>query len=209
MAETGAADDRGLRVGGVVIRPATARDAASFLDLYRAVAAEGGFIRTERVTGTVRRYRRRLRSSWTDREANLVAVAGGRVVGSLGITRDDHPVTRHVATLGMFVDRGWRGLGIGTAMMREALRWARVVGVEKIELTVYPGNETARALYRRFGFVEEGTLVRHSKKAGGYEDEVLMGLWLGRRNAAERERSDELDERDRASDRPEQLGERG
>jgi RimJ/RimL family protein N-acetyltransferase len=192
-------DDRAIRVGGVEIRPATARDAASFLELYRAVAAEGGFIRTERVSGSPRRYRRRLRASWTDREANLVALAGGRVVGSLGIARDDHPVTRHVATLGMFVDRGWRGLGIGTALMREALRWARSVGVEKIELTVYPGNEAARALYRRFGFVEEGTLVRHSKKAGGYEDEVLMGLWLGGRGS----------ERDGASGRPEQLGERG
>jgi diaminopimelate decarboxylase len=167
-----------LEVGGVEIRPATARDATSFLELYRAVAAEGGFIRTEHVTGGVRPYRRRLRRSWTDREANIVAVAGGRVVGSLGITRDDHPVTRHVATLGMFVAEGWRGAGIGTALMHEALRWARAVGVEKLELTVYPGNEAARALYRRFGFVEEGTLVRHSKKAYGYEDEVLMGLWL-------------------------------
>jgi diaminopimelate decarboxylase len=166
-------------VGGVEIRPATPRDAASFLDLYRAVAAEGGSIRTERVAGGIRRYRRRLRSSWTDREANIVAVAGDRVIGSLGITRDEHPVTRHVATLGMFVAEGWRGIGIGTALLNEALRWAGSVGVEKLELTVYPANAPARALYGRFGFVEEGTLARHSKKAYGYEDEVLMGLWLG------------------------------
>jgi ribosomal protein S18 acetylase RimI-like enzyme len=79
----------------------------------------------------------------------------------------------------MFVAKDRRGLGIGAALMSEALRWARSVGVEKLELTVYPGNAPARALYRRFGFVEEGTLVRHSKKAYGYEDEVLMGLWLG------------------------------
>jgi putative acetyltransferase len=164
-----------------VIRPATARDAASFLELYRAVAAEGGFIRTERVTGGVRHYRRRLRDSWTDREANVVAVADGRVVGSLGISRDEHPVTRHVATLGMFVAEGWRGRGIGAALLAEALRWARSVGVEKLELTVYPGNSAARTLYERFGFVVEGTLARHSKKAYGYEDEVLMGLWLEER----------------------------
>jgi diaminopimelate decarboxylase len=168
----------GPPVADVQIRPARAGDAASFLRLYRAVAAEGGSIRTERVTGSVRRYRRRLRSSWTDREANIVAVSDGRVVGSLGITRDDHPVTRHVATLGMFVADGWRGRGIGTALLHEALRWARSVGVEKLELTVYPGNAAARSLYRRFGFVEEGTLLRHSKKAYGYEDEVLMALWL-------------------------------
>jgi putative acetyltransferase len=179
MAEPDAGGDRGLAVAGAIIRPATGRDAASFLDLYRAVAAEGGFIRTERVTGGVGHYRRRLRRSWTEREANLVATADGRVVGSLGITREDHPVTRHVATLGMFVADAWRGRGIGTALLNEALRWARWVGVEKLELTVYPRNAAAIALYRRFGFVEEGTLVRHSKKSFGYENEVLMGLWLG------------------------------
>lgn len=181
MADPDAAPARAPRVGGVEIRPATPRDAASFLDLYRAVAAEGGLIRTERVTDGVRRYRRRLRRSWSDREATIVAVAGGRVVGSLGIARDEHPVTRHVATLGMHVARGWRGHGIGSALMAEAIRWADTVGVEKIELSVYPGNAPARALYERFGFVEEGTLARHSKKAYGYEDEVLMGLWLGER----------------------------
>jgi putative acetyltransferase len=79
----------------------------------------------------------------------------------------------------MFVADAWRGRGIGTALLNEALRWARWVGVEKLELTVYPRNAAAIALYRRFGFVEEGTLVRHSKKSSGYEDEVLMGLWLG------------------------------
>ncbi len=183
------ASDVGL--DGVVIRPATPRDAASFLDLYRAVAAEGGFIRTERVTGTARTYRRRLRSSWTDREATLVAIAGDRVVGSLGIQRDEHPVTRHVATLGMHVAREWRGRGVGAALMRRAIEWAASVGVEKLELTVYPGNDAARALYGRFGFEEEGTLVRHSKKSYGYEDEVLMGLWLGPPTAG----SDALEER--------------
>jgi RimJ/RimL family protein N-acetyltransferase len=170
---------RGVDVAGAVIRPATGSDAASFLDLYRAVAAEGVFIRTERVSGGVRAFRRRLRRSWTEREANLVATAGGRVVGSLGIVREDHPATRHVATLGMFVADGWRGRGIGTALLTEAVRWAGSVGVEKIELSVYPRNTAAIGLYRRFGFVREGTLVRHSKKSYGYEDEVLMGLWLG------------------------------
>jgi diaminopimelate decarboxylase len=184
----------------VEIRPATPRDAASFLDLYRAVAAEGGSIRTERVTGGVRRYRRRLRNAWTDREANLVAIADGKVIGSLGIARDEHLVTRHVATLGMFVADGWRGAGVGTALLSEALRWARSVGVEKVELTVYPDNAPARNLYRRFGFVEEGTLVRHSKKAYGYEDEVLMGLWLGGTGGSR-------SERERASGSPpERLG---
>jgi len=39
-------------------------------------------------------------------------------------------------------------------------------------------------LYRAFGFVEEGRLIRHAKKSYGYEDEILMAVWLGSRSAA-------------------------
>jgi putative acetyltransferase len=79
----------------------------------------------------------------------------------------------------MFVIATWRGRGVGTALMAEALRWARSAGVERVELTVYPHNDAAIALYRKFGFVEEGRLVRHAKKSYGYEDEILMAAWLG------------------------------
>jgi diaminopimelate decarboxylase len=167
----------------VAIRPATPLDAASFLDLYRDVAAEGRWIQTERVARPARFYRRRFRRSWTNAGANLVAVEEGRVVGSLSIRRDEHPATRHVASLGMFVAAAWRGRRVGTALMEEALRWAREQGVEKLELTVYPHNAAAIALYRRFGFTDEGVLSGHSRKPYGHEDEILMGLWLGERGA--------------------------
>jgi RimJ/RimL family protein N-acetyltransferase len=164
---------------GIEIRPARPRDAASFLEAYASVAAEKRFIQTERVTRSPRDYRRRFRSSWDERGAHLLATDGDLVVGSLSIRRDDHPATWHVATLGMFVVASHRGQRIGTAMLAEALRWAREQRIERVELTVYPHNEAALALYRRFGFVEEGRLVRHAKKSYGYEDEILMAVWLG------------------------------
>lgn len=169
-----------------LVRPARPRDARSFLEAYRSVAAERRLIQTEEVTRTAAMYRRRFRRSRTGEMAHLVAVAEGRVVGSLSIRRDPHPVTRHVATLGMFVIARWRGRGVGTALMEEALRWARGAGVDRVELTVYPHNDAAIALYRKFGFVEEGRLVRHAKKSYGYEDEVLMAAWLGEDGEPER-----------------------
>jgi ribosomal protein S18 acetylase RimI-like enzyme len=63
--------------------------------------------------------------------------------------------------------------------MEEAMTWARKHGLERVELSVYPHNEAALALYRRFGFEQEGRLVRHSKKSYGYEDEILMAVWIG------------------------------
>jgi diaminopimelate decarboxylase len=165
-------------LAGVEIRPARPRDARSFLEAFRSVAEERRFIQSESVTRSSGYYRRRFRRTWDERGAQILALDGGRVVGSLSIHREEHPATRHVATLGMHVVASHRARGIGTALMHEALRWARRFGIERIELTVYPHNGAALALYRKFGFAEEGRLVRHAKKSYGYEDEILMAILL-------------------------------
>lgn len=164
---------------GVVVRPAKAGDAGPFLDFWTAVVQEGRYVRTERVSHPLRVYRARFRHPWTDNDAQIVAVAAGRVVGHLFIQRERHPVTRHVATLGIAVAADYRSRGVGSALLNEAFSWARGVGVEKIVLSVYPTNTGAVALYRKFGFVDEGRLARHSRKSYGYEDEILMAVWLG------------------------------
>lgn len=164
---------------GVLVRPARPRDAASFLEMWKGVVAEGRFVRSDEVSHSVRSYRRRFRNSWSDSQAQIVAVADGRIAGHLSIQRESHPVMRHVATLGIVVEAGRRRRGVGSALMAEGLRWARSMGVEKVTLSVYPHNDAAAALYRRFGFVEEGRLVKHSRKSYGYEDEILMSAWLG------------------------------
>lgn len=165
--------------GAFRVRTARPGDARGLRDLTRAVAAEGRWIRTQRVTRSVWSYRRQTVDAWSEEGAYLVAEAEGRVVGSLRITREAHPVTRHVASFGMHVAAPWRGRGVGGALLAEAIRWAEGVGVRKIELSVYPHNDAAKALYERFGFREEGRLLRHSLKEDGFLDEVLMGRWLG------------------------------
>jgi len=161
-----------------VVRPAVPRDAASFLEMWRGVVAEGRYVPTERVTTSIRHHRRSFRRSWTPEEAELVAVEGRRVIGHLNVSREESPVTRHVASLGMSVAADRRGKGVGSALLEGCLRWAKTVGVEKLALSVYPDNERALALYRKFGFQDEGRLSGHSKKAIGYRDEIVMGLWL-------------------------------
>jgi putative acetyltransferase len=161
-----------------LVRPSRPGDARSFMDMWREVVAERRFVRTEVVTRSIRHYRKRFRNSWTRDRASLVAVHGDRVIGHLDVTREEGSVTRHVASIGMAVAPDWRGRGVGSALMAEAVRWARDAGVEKLALSVYPDNEAARALYRKFAFKEEGRLTGHSKKSIGYLDEIVMGLWL-------------------------------
>jgi diaminopimelate decarboxylase len=163
---------------GIQLRAASPRDAHAFVAFWSAIVAEGGFVRSEEVATPIRVYRSRFRRSWSEREAQVVALDGERIVGHVYIQREPHPVTRHVATLGIAVAADHRRRGIGAALMEHALRWCRGVGVEKVMLSVYPHNTAAIALYRRFGFVEEGRLVGHSRKSTGYEDEILMSVWI-------------------------------
>jgi len=165
---------------GITIRAARPRDARSFRDFWAGVVDEGRYVRSERVEHPSRVYRRRFRRPWSDREAQIVAVdEAHRVVGHLYIQRETHPVTSHVATLGVAVAADARGKGVGSALLGEALRWASGAGVEKIVLSVYPYNTAAIALYRKFGFIDEGRLARQSRKSSGYEDEILMATWIG------------------------------
>ena len=48
----------------------------------------------------------------------------------------------------------------------------------KLELTVFPHNEPAIALYRKLGFREEGLIGRRYLIGGRYIDAILMGLDL-------------------------------
>lgn len=147
--------------------------------MWRTVVAERRFVRSDSARRSARYYRRRyFRRSWTTERVSLVAVSGDRVVGHLTADREEGPITRHVASLGMAVAPDWRRRGVGAALLAEVIRWARAVGVEKLALSVYPGNEAALRLYRTFGFQEEGRLTGHSKKSIGYLDEIVMGLWL-------------------------------
>jgi diaminopimelate decarboxylase len=170
---------RATPLEGVEVRPATPGDARSCLALWSAVVAEGRWVRAEEARRSVRQYRHRFRRAWTDDGAEIVAVEGDRVVGHLGIQREGMPATRHVATLGLAVAGDHRGRGIGSGLLAAAFRWARGAGVEKVLLSVYPHNSAAVALYRKFGFLEEGRLSGQSRKSYGYEDEILMAAWIG------------------------------
>src|SRR5262245_36112747 len=59
-----------------------------------------------------------------------------------------------ILTIGVTPAR--RGAGIGAAMLREALKAARLAGAKSVFLEVREDNRAARALYADAGFVEAG-----------------------------------------------------
>lgn len=163
---------------GAVVRRATPADAAALVALGREVGAEPeGWLITDgdwRDVGDERRYLRAIRR--TPHAAVFVAEADDRIVGRLSLARDSHPACAHVADLGLMVDAVHRRQGIGSALLEQAVEWARGAGVEKIELHVFPHNEAAIRLYERFGFEREGIRRRHYRRRNERLDAVLMAL---------------------------------
>ena len=108
----------------------------------------------------------------------LVADDAGQLVGWCDIRRETIPVYAHAGHLGMALLPEYRGRGIGERLLRASIGAARDAGFERVELTVYARNVRAMALYRKVGFVHEGTRVRGKKLDGEYDDVHMMGLVL-------------------------------
>ena len=107
---------------------------------------------------------------------NLVACAENEIVGQLGLhTFPNHPRRRHVGQIGMAVRDDWQGKGAGTALMQAAIDLAdKWLNLTRLELEVYTDNESAIRLYRKFGFVIEGTHIRFAYRDGAYVDAHFM-----------------------------------
>jgi ribosomal protein S18 acetylase RimI-like enzyme len=159
----------------VTVRRATAADADAVVAMLVEVAGEGRWIATEAPVDVEQRRRRLVEDIEREDAIVLVAEAGGQPVGELGL----HLARYGVADLGMAVAAGWRGRGVGSALLAEAIDQARTAGAHKVALQVWPHNAAAIALYERFGFQHEGYLTRHyRRRSGELWDAVVMGLPL-------------------------------
>jgi RimJ/RimL family protein N-acetyltransferase len=162
----------------VTVREATLADLDGLVALLVAVAGEGRWIATEAPVDLEARRARLAEQIEGEDAVVLVAEAGGAPVGQLGL----HLARYGVADLGMLVAAGWRGRGVGAALLAEGIDRARQAGAHKVALQVWPHNTAAIALYERFGFEREGYLRRHyRRRSGELWDAVVMGLRLDAR----------------------------
>lgn len=179
MADPMRAERVTLRDGrNVTIRAARMADAGSLMRNANLVGAEAIYILLDHLED-IESERRWLAEFDGIRKVLFVADAAGEVVGSADCHGGDFPKTQHVGGVGIAIREGWREVGLGRILMNRILEWMRVRGFTKAELAVFASNSRARRLYGSLGFQEEGIRRRHVRIRDTYEDEVLMGLWLG------------------------------
>jgi ribosomal protein S18 acetylase RimI-like enzyme len=107
----------------------------------------------------------------------LVAEADGQIVGVLTCKGGKRAANRHAAGMGITVRRGYRGQGIGGALLSRLIAWAQEGGiVKRIQLEVYVRNQRAIHLYLKHGFQVEGRRRHVIYQDEQFLDDYVMGL---------------------------------
>ncbi|HEX6491715.1 MAG TPA: GNAT family N-acetyltransferase [Gaiellaceae bacterium] len=157
--------------GNVLVRTTRREDVPAVVGLIGEVAAEGRWILTEAPIEEKRLSELITASLEGETGTALVAEAEEAIVGNLGL----HAAGPDSVWLGMSVARGWRGRGVGSALLEAALDWACGRGFRQVSLEVFPHNEAAISLYRKFGFVESERLrERYRRRNGEVWDALVM-----------------------------------
>lgn len=160
---------------------------------YRELMLEG-YERHPTAFTTWARERQGLPLAWWERRLSADADAAERVFGALqdngelagvaGLSFEARDKVRHKATLfGMYVPPRFRHLGLGRRLVLSALRHARELPQLRIvQLTVTEGNDAARTLYERCGFVAFG--VEPYAVAVGQQYFAKVHMWCDLRTAS-------------------------
>lgn len=102
------------------------------------------------------------------------------VVGHVDLTGGSLYSAVHRARLGIGVERRFRRLGLGRALLDAALDWARAQPTLRwVDLSVFAHNDYARKLYLAYGFREVGTTLDAYRIHGRSVDDVHMSLAVG------------------------------
>lgn len=162
-----------------IIRPVTEDDAQDLLDFMDSVIAEEIYLEIEKLPPTVEDEKAFLRRYIdSDDRAMFVAEVSGKAIGNVGVERGSTGKRKHTAHIGVAIMKPYREMGIGTALMEEAIAWADSQGVEKAFLSVFSTNTRAIKLYEKLGFEPEGKQEKHFKLKDGYADKLYMAKWL-------------------------------
>jgi RimJ/RimL family protein N-acetyltransferase len=167
-----------LDAADIHIRQLTPADAA----LYRNIRLQGLKESPEAFGSTFDAEFTKPLAWFFDRLSSSVvfgAIGDAKLLGTAGfVVRREEKETHKGLLWGMYVRPETRGAGIARRLVEAVIVYARA-HVELIQLSVVEGNEQARRLYARLGFVEYGMEKNSLKYGGRYYDEILMAKDLG------------------------------
>ena len=162
----------------MVIRKARIEDAVILVAAERETAQTPGLLVSQSYELTLEASETKI-AELTDTGRYIVAEQDGKIVGHALLDPMPLEAISHVFRLTIVVHPGYLGQGIGTALMKDLMNWARQnPGVEKIELLVRATNLRAIRMYSKLGFMEEGRFKKRIRLADGNFIDDLAMAWF-------------------------------
>lgn len=157
----------------LTLRDATPSDAAAIATIYnQGIVDRIATLETEERTPEERLQWLAARGP---RHPVLVAERDGRVVGWGSLNQfNSRKAYDHVADFSVYVERAWRGKGVGSALLRALVAKARQLGYHKMVLSAFPWNLAGMALYEKQGFRTVGIYKEQGLLDGKWVDTIIM-----------------------------------
>ncbi|TFB21339.1 N-acetyltransferase [Filobacillus milosensis] len=154
------------------IRQAVINDAENLAHLISQVERESEFMLYEAGERNTSKELQEKMINYFNLQNNLaifVAEEDHQLHGYLLVMGGQANKNKHSAYIVIGIRSQSTGQGVGTQLFQEMEKWAKEVGLHRLELTVIQHNESAFHLYKKVGFEVEGV-----KKDSLYIDEQYV-----------------------------------
>lgn len=155
------------------VRPAEAADAEAICRIYnqgiedRVATLETGLRTPDE--------RRQWLASRGPRHPVIVAETDEGIVGWGSLNPfNARNAYRFVADFSVYVERGWRGRGVGRLLLSRLVELGREHDFHKLVLSAFPSNAAGMALYRSMGFRTVGIYREQGQLDGRWVDTIVM-----------------------------------
>jgi ribosomal protein S18 acetylase RimI-like enzyme len=112
------------------------------------------------------------------RQIFIVAEVDGKLAGTAQVDRPENKIFHHYGRFGIAVAKEYRGIGLGSVLIKTILDECRKDGFKMIDLLVFANNSRAIHLYEKFGFKEVGKTPNKIYRDGKFIDDILMVIQL-------------------------------
>ncbi len=157
----------------IEVRPATPGDAGAICLIYnQGIEDRVATLETDLRTPD---ERRQWLAGRGPRHPVIVAEARGDVVGwgSLNVF-SPRKAYDSVADFSIYIERGWRGKGVGSRLLERLIELARELDYHKLVLSAFPWNAGGMALYQKLGFRTVGIYKEQGRLDGKWVDTIIM-----------------------------------
>lgn len=161
-----------------VVRAAREEDIDGIVETIEAVASDGRYVVAARLAETVDSEGVLIRHNESENRIFFVATVDDEPVGWLHLDGAQFDATAHTAELTVGIRRGYRGEGLGSALMDRGLDWAEEQGYRKVYQNLPATNEDAIEFLQSQGWEVESTREGHYLLADELVDEVQLADWL-------------------------------